>query len=247
MINQSNIIELATREQTTELNIVREYLQHLFLRSLYKKEGSDRFLFKGGTAIRIIFRGSRYSEDLDFSIPRLSQIQIEDILTPTFLDLSKEGVTSNMQIHDATPTGGGYLADIELDILGYTVRITFNLQIKEDPKWLEPQAHVITTPLFLPSYSLMALKDELIVHEKIQALIERHKARDVFDAYFFARDQHLRQFLPHDPETLQRIDKALNEVTEHDLESDLKPFLPRNYQSVIKQLKDSVRTELGIK
>lgn len=245
MINLSNIIELATREQTTELNIAREYLQHLFLREFYKKDESDRFLFKGGTAIRIVYQGSRYSEDLDFSIPRMTKQEIEDVLTGTFASLGREGITTNLNIDEATETSGGYLAIIQQDILGYKVEIKSNMQMKDDLAWLVPETHVITNP-FLPAYSLVALKGELLVKEKINALIERHKPRDVFDAYFFARHPQLRQHLPHDPETLERINTSLNEVSDYELEEDLKPFLPRNYQAIIKQLKASVRTELGI-
>ncbi len=246
MINPSNITELAVREQTSEINIAREYLQHLFLRALYKKKDADRFLFKGGTAIRIVYQGSRYSEDLDFSLPSTTKKDIEDILTDTFNDLESEGITSNLELTEATETSGGYLANIQLDILGFPVEIKSNIQIKDDPAWLQSEAHLITNPLFLPAYSLVALRGDLLVQEKIQALIERHKARDVFDAYFFARNPILRRHLPHDQETLQRINEALNLVTDPELESNLKPFLPRNYQSIIKQLKTSVRTELGI-
>lgn len=247
MIDSNDIRELATREQTTELNIVREYLQHLFLRTFYKKKGADRFLFKGGTAIRIIFQGSRYSEDLDFSLPRIPKQEIETILVDTFGDLESEGITSNLQITDAEPTTGGYIAKIELDILDYPLGITSNIQIKDDEEWLQGESHLISNALFLPSYSLTALRTDLLVQEKIKALIERHKPRDVFDAYFFLRAPLLRQYIPRDPDTLQGIAAALEFVSDQALESDLKPFLPINYQQIIKQLKNSIRTELDIR
>jgi predicted nucleotidyltransferase component of viral defense system len=247
MISQSAITELATKEQTTETNIAREYLQHLFLRSFYRKNGADKFLFKGGTAIRIIFEGSRYSEDLDFSIPPLSKKEIEDVLIAAFTDLRAEGgVTTELRLEEATPTSGGYFADTQVDILGFTVGMKSNLQIKHDPASLASETHVISMPLFVPAYSLMALETGLLVHEKIQALIERHKARDVFDAYFFGRSPALRGYIPRDEKTLHKIDSALDEVSDHDLEADLKPFLPRNYQSIIKQLKTALRRDLGI-
>lgn len=42
-----------------------DYLQHLLLMLLYAR--SQTLVFKGGTALRVVYRGSRYSEDLDFS------------------------------------------------------------------------------------------------------------------------------------------------------------------------------------
>ena len=69
MISLDAIRKLAIQCRTSEYpNIVREYFQHLFLSQLYRMEKSDNLLFKGGTALRIIYGSPRFSEDLDFSI-----------------------------------------------------------------------------------------------------------------------------------------------------------------------------------
>ena len=49
-------------------NIVREYFQHIFLTELYKLPDAEKLLFKGGTALRIVYDSPRFSEDLDFSL-----------------------------------------------------------------------------------------------------------------------------------------------------------------------------------
>ena len=49
-------------------NIVREYFQHIFLGELYRLPDAGKILFKGGTALRIIYGSPRFSEDLDFSL-----------------------------------------------------------------------------------------------------------------------------------------------------------------------------------
>jgi len=43
-----------------------ELFQILLLDNLYSLSGSDHFFFQGGTAIRWIYGGTRFSEDLDF-------------------------------------------------------------------------------------------------------------------------------------------------------------------------------------
>jgi len=48
-------------------NIVREYFQHVFLGELYKLSNAEKLLFKGGTALRIVYGSPRFSEDLDFT------------------------------------------------------------------------------------------------------------------------------------------------------------------------------------
>lgn len=67
MLTQNYIKELATRKQTTELNIRREYLQHLFLSYFYQQPKTESVFFKGGTALRILYGSPRFSLDLDFS------------------------------------------------------------------------------------------------------------------------------------------------------------------------------------
>ena len=65
-------LEKIAREHQTPLfpNALREYFQHLFLQELYQLAGSEQMLFKGGTALRIIYGSPRFSEDLDFSFVR---------------------------------------------------------------------------------------------------------------------------------------------------------------------------------
>jgi len=55
MMTRQFITELSTKYQTSEQNIAREYCQHLFLSYLYRKKESEKLLFKGGTALRVIF------------------------------------------------------------------------------------------------------------------------------------------------------------------------------------------------
>lgn len=57
-----------------------ELLQILLLDSLYAQSGSEQFFFQGGTALRWIYGGMRYSEDLDF-VTHLSANDIGEIIT----------------------------------------------------------------------------------------------------------------------------------------------------------------------
>jgi predicted nucleotidyltransferase component of viral defense system len=69
MIETETLENIAKKEQTAVFpNIIREYIQHLFLTELYQLSGSEKLLFKGGTALRIVYHSPRFSEDLDFSL-----------------------------------------------------------------------------------------------------------------------------------------------------------------------------------
>jgi predicted nucleotidyltransferase component of viral defense system len=57
MLTRSQIQRLAQRNQIGMQVQERDYLQHLLLYSLYLR--TDQFIFKGGTALRIVYGGGR--------------------------------------------------------------------------------------------------------------------------------------------------------------------------------------------
>lgn len=64
--------EMLSRYEITDRNmairVLREVLQELILFSLYQAKFFDSAVFYGGTALRIIHKLDRFSEDLDFSL-----------------------------------------------------------------------------------------------------------------------------------------------------------------------------------
>ena len=67
----------AVKNQMQPQYIYREYCQNIFLSFLYQQKKSKQLLFKGGTALRIVYNSPRYSEDLDFTIIDLTNNEIE--------------------------------------------------------------------------------------------------------------------------------------------------------------------------
>jgi predicted nucleotidyltransferase component of viral defense system len=60
-----------------------EALQLILLDNLYAQSGSERIIFQGGTALRWVYSGMRFSEDLDF-VTHLQEGDIEKILSKMF-------------------------------------------------------------------------------------------------------------------------------------------------------------------
>ena len=120
MITGETLQKLATQYQTGAFpNIVREYFQHVFLSELYKLPESEKLLFKGGTALRIVFLSPRFSEDLDFTGTNISQSEVEEIFTNTLVALEKTGI--EVELQEGKPTTGGYIGiaifQINLDFI----------------------------------------------------------------------------------------------------------------------------------
>lgn len=104
MISGETIKKLAQKYQTTELNIEREYFQHLFLSYFYQQKGSEKIYFKGGTALRLIYQSPRFSEDLDFSSSLKNIPVIEKMVIGTLSEIEREGIEA--EIKEAKKTSG---------------------------------------------------------------------------------------------------------------------------------------------
>ena len=61
-------LALAQSDAQSRLNILREYVQALSLRSLHESEAFASIAFVGGTALRFLRQLPRFSEDLDFTV-----------------------------------------------------------------------------------------------------------------------------------------------------------------------------------
>ena len=72
-------------------SILVEYIQHELLDSIFKQEKSDLLSFIGGTALRIVYGGNRFSEDLDFDNFGLSFEDFKIMLENVVVDMKSKG------------------------------------------------------------------------------------------------------------------------------------------------------------
>ncbi len=182
MVSQNTIGELVKKYQTTELNVVREYCQHLFLSYLYQKRFSERILFKDGTALRLIYNSPRFSEDLDFSGFNIKMKELEVIFLNTLMDIEKGGI--KVYLKESKVTSGGYLGIIIFEILDYKDEIRLEVSLRNKKK-IKGEFHIINSD-YIPPFTLVSLIEKQLIEEKIKALQERAKPRDFFDIYFYS-------------------------------------------------------------
>jgi predicted nucleotidyltransferase component of viral defense system len=149
-----------TQKQARELNkklkirgsvVLREYIQLLFLKELYYQKYSKYIFFKGGIAIRLIFGGERFSEDLDFTIT-ISVDEFDGFLQPFFKRLLK--------LYDwnfkkrTTLAGETYCLSVKGVNEGYRLSIKLDFSFREDV--LKPSKSIIETiyPIVFTSLSI---------------------------------------------------------------------------------------------
>ena len=237
MINRETLSELATRSQTTEINVAREFCQHLFLRSFYQQKGSERVMFKGGTALKIAYGSPRFSEDLDFSGFGVYIRQIEDWVLATLgeTELSTIGV----DIQESKATSGGYLAILNYQLYDYRVRVQLEISLREQND-VQGQG-VLITPEILPAYTLTLLPETRLIEEKISALLTRKKPRDFFDIYFLLRKGLITPKMKPNLDTVKGILQKL----EMNFDRELSQFLPRSHHTMIRDFQTTLNNELN--
>ncbi len=174
MLSTNQIQELAKKYKISESVVAREYIQILFLKELYEEEGGRNIYFKGGTAIRLILEGSRFSEDLDFAVEG-SKEDFDDFIKSFFEKLKSY---YNFSFKDRKSlVGARHLLTYE--------KVFVNLDFSFREKVLEPSKSIVTTgyPVVFRSF-VHHLSAREIVAEKIRAILTREKGRDIYDLWF---------------------------------------------------------------
>ena len=233
MITQEQVIKTANQYQTTEVNVLREYFQHTFLSYFYQQQQTNNIYFKGGTALRLIHKSPRFSEDLDFSA-NLPQEEIEQALTLTLAEIEKEGVLTDLQ--EAKATSGGYLATIVFQ-KDPGVAIQIEISLRGGDK--RGESATITND-FIPNYTVFALAQDQLVDEKIEALLARRKPRDFYDLYFILR----ANLLPPQKKDVLSQTLVILRQTDINFEKELKQFLPKSHWAIIRNFKASLEAEI---
>lgn len=235
MLANETIIKLAAKMQTSELNVRREYFQHLFLSIFYQQAGMDKVYFKGGTALRLVYSSPRFSEDLDFDSPLADIGQIENAIIATLDEAQKDGV--EVELDEAKETSGGYLSTMRFSALGNVVPIRIEVSFR-NPK-SQGTATLIGSDLF-PEYTIMQLAERELVRGKINALLDRQKPRDFYDFYFLLRSRLLSE---KSRETFEAVLKAL-QASSIRFDAELKVFLPKSQHMIIRDFKAVLTREL---
>ena len=247
MITQETIQKLAVQYQTSDYpNIIREYFQHLFLSQFYKIEDTENILFKGGTALKIIYGSPRFSEDLDFSIFNIEQYRqkdfIENIFTKVLTEIERFGIKVELGPKPG-PTTEGYYGDATFQIYDYPpIVVSINISSRNG-RDVKGEVDSIAND-FVSTYNVFHLPQVELVEEKIfDALVKRKKARDFYDLYFIMRTGLLT------PEQKNRLNNFKNKIIKWaegvDFSSELSALLPQNQQDIIRDFKNNLFKELN--
>ena len=249
MITKDQISVFAQKFKANESTVYREYLQILFLQKLYKYEQSAHVFFKGGTAIHFLLNAPRFSEDLDFTVG-LSENEFLSLIDRVFKDFTKIGKFSFKQRN--TITGKRFLLTAEQDILPYATFINLDFSFRE--KVLAPSKSTFDTPypVIFTSFIYHLSREELCA-EKIRALLTREKGRDIFDLWYLISQGTVinETFVKEKMKYYQKSNfshadliQKVKIFSEKAFEADIRPFIPMDERSKLKERFEYIQTYL---
>ena len=216
--------------------ILREYLQVIILNSIYKHNLGTSMFFTGGTSLRFFYNMPRFSEDLDFDTMDLNFEEFKAILEFTKKGLFKEGFSLKMS---SERRNNLYVAELHFEDLMILYKITdkrgLDLMIKIEvykPSWeLQSESGVLS--LYGYNFSSILLDKGYLFSEKLCALLNRRRGRDIHDTLFmlkkkfpFNKDVLMANKIKGSPREI--ILKRLKNLSEKELKflaKQVEPFL----------------------
>jgi predicted nucleotidyltransferase component of viral defense system len=240
MLTKEQLQKLSKEYKINEYVVAREYFQLILLKELYEKNFSEKIFFKGGTCIRLIYGGSRFSEDLDFTV-EIEQKEFEKEIQKFFQEM--EGKYPLTFKEKDTIAGKTYLTTIETDFLKQKVYIKLDFSFRE--KVLKPNGEIIKDnqyPVIFRGHIYCLSKDELLA-EKIRALLHREKSRDIYDIWMLLelearfKEDMIEKKLEYygSSYNTEEIIKRIENHSPEEFVKDLRPFLSTNERGKLEE------------
>ena len=227
-------IEIIALEKSVSIaTIDKDWVLGHLLNAFYSiGNNKENFIFKGGTCLKkCYFENYRFSEDLDFTlldrdfainrsfINKITKIASENTNIKFSLAEIKNQIHNNIQqgyevkikfwgadhkLNTLIPPPNRWQTYIKLDI-------SFSEQVFETPNnclilHKYSDSHLINE--MIPSYSLLE-----IMSEKLRALIQRNRPRDIYDIWYIMNSSH-RPDMKAIKELLQQKAKSKNIIIE---------------------------------
>jgi len=168
--------------------IMREYLQYKILQIIFDSMYAKELAFMGGTALRLIYGNSRFSEDLDFDNFNMPIERFNQLSESIKKELGKEGYEVEMR----TVHKGAYHCYIRFPELLYNEGLSgykeekILIQLDTEPQAYDFEPESIILNKFDVFTQIAVVPLPILLAQKFYAILnrKRNKGRDFFDVIF---------------------------------------------------------------
>ncbi|MFZ2969755.1 MAG: nucleotidyl transferase AbiEii/AbiGii toxin family protein [Minisyncoccia bacterium] len=222
-------------------NILVEYLQHELLDSIYKEKESGKLSFMGGTAIRIVYQGNRFSEDLDFDNFGLSFASFKKLLEKVARDMKDKGFEMEFRFVEK----GAFHCYIKFPNILYSEKLSgykrekilVRIDTVQKKKVREPNFYALNK--FDVYRNILVNPLDIILSQKLIAILERkrEKGRDFYDvSYLYGVTEPNFKYIESELGVrkdifVKRLFQKCEKLDFIGLAKDVEPFLIRPEQS----------------
>lgn len=244
-----------TMRAASPKSMLVEYVQCELLDSLFKQEASRHLSFIGGTAIRIVYGGARFSEDLDFDNFGLSFENFQKLAEAVVDDMKLKGFAVEFR----TIEKGAYHCYVKFP---HILR-SANLAVMPEEKILVRIDTMQKDLIFHPDTYILNKFDlyrninvnpvDIILSQKLIAILgrKREKGRDFFDvSYLYGLTQPNFAYLEavlqiNKDEFIKRMFERCDQLDFSALAKDVEPFLMKTEQSArVVDFKNFIKKQL---
>lgn len=241
MLSFDALIEQAkSREMppTKIRGILREYLQILILKEIYKIDAGKKLYFTGGTYLRLVHSLKRFSEDLDFNSTALSKNEFESLQKKVIIELKRLGLDARLEF---SHWGNIYVSKLVFPKVESFYNVKSKYSKKEgiiikvetnNSKWpINSESQMISG--FGEFYPCLCTERGILFADKIDALLKKNRGRHLYDIIFMLSNKYPinNDFLKHlglTQKPMQTIIDKVKSIEESELTKQaqiLRPFL----------------------
>ena len=217
-------------------NILREYLQYKILEIIFNSKYSKNLSFLGGTALRIIYDNTRFSEDLDFDNFDFSENDFSLLTKEIKNGLKKEGYEAEIR----NVFKGAYRCYIKMPGILFDNKIS---DLKEEKIMIQidtvtgsfdynPDKKILNK--FDVFTQISATPLDILLSQKIYAAFnrKRHKGRDFFDIVFLLSKTkpnydylEKKMNIKNSKELKKKMIGSVEKINFKEIVKDVEPFL----------------------
>ncbi len=170
--------------------MVKEYLHHHMLKTLFSDKLANRITFIGGTALRYFYDLKRFSEDIDLDCFDLSRKDFLDITDRLLRELKALGLDVEIEDKKRFEELNAFRRVFVFPELKYKMGLSqqrearFFIKVEAEPQNFEYRPDIKTINNFGVTCPVRTMPLDILFSSKIAACLNRKKDRDFFDVVF---------------------------------------------------------------